>query len=104
MRYAVIDDVQYNQGVYLLVFIKAWEIQERHRENELKNDPALTGMMVWHIMMHDVERTLKQQLTQLTKHGNKIDALYSRIGDYHNEDMALHKKVKEIVDNVNFPK
>ena len=46
LRYAVIDDVQYNQGVYLLVFIKAWEIQERHRENELKNDPALTGMMV----------------------------------------------------------
>ena len=55
-------------------------------------------------MMHDVERTLKQQLTQLTKHRDKIDALYFRIGDYHNEDMALHKKVKEIVDNVNFPK
>jgi hypothetical protein len=43
--------------------------------------------MVRRIMMHDVERTLKQQLTQLTAHGDKIDALYTKLGDYHNEDV-----------------
>ena len=90
--------------MYLWVFLKAWEIQERCRDNLFKNDLSITGMMVQLIMMHDGGLTLKQQLTQLTKHRDKIDALYFRIGDYHNEDMALHKKVKEIVDNVNFPK
>ena len=98
------DAGQYNQGMYLWVFIKAWEIQERYRENEFKNDPELTGTMIQHIMMLGGERTLKQQLAQLTKHGDNIKALYSRIGDNHKEYVALKKKVKEIADHVSFPK
>jgi hypothetical protein len=60
--------------------------------------------MVRRIMMNDGEGTLKQQLTQLTTHGDKIDALYTKIGDYHKEEVALQKKVKAIADHVNFPK
>jgi uncharacterized protein YneF (UPF0154 family) len=103
-RSVVMDAGQYNQGMYIWGFLKAWEIQERYRANEFKNDPALTGLMVRRIMMHDGERTLKQQLTQLTTHGYKIDALYTNIGDYHKEDVALQKKVKAIADHVNLPK
>jgi hypothetical protein len=55
-------------------------------------------------MMHDGEPTLKQQLTQLTTHGDKIDDLYTNLGDYHKEDVALQKKVKAIADHVNLPK
>jgi hypothetical protein len=68
-RSAVMDAGQYNQGMFLWSFLKAWEIQEHYRANEFKNDPALTGAMVGCIMMHDGERTLKQQLTQLITHG-----------------------------------
>jgi hypothetical protein len=55
-------------------------------------------------MMNDGERTLKQQLTQLTTHRDKTDALYTKLGDYHKEDVALQKKVKAIADHVNLPK
>jgi hypothetical protein len=103
-RSVVMDAGQYNQGMYLWVFLKAWEVQERYRANEFKNDPALTGLIVRRIMMHDGEGTLKQQLTQLTTHGDKIDALYTKIGDYHKEDVALQKKVKTMADHVNLPK
>jgi spore coat protein CotF len=54
--------------------------------------------------MHDGERTLKQQLTQLTTHGDKIDALYTKLGYYHKEDVALQKKVKANADHVNLRK
>jgi hypothetical protein len=103
-RSVVMDAVQYNQCMHLWGFIKAWERQERYRANEFKNYPALTGLMVRRIMMHDGERTLKQQLTQLTTHGDKIDDLYTKIGDYHKEDLALQKKVKALAGHVNLPK
>ena len=95
---------QYNQGMYLWVFLKAWEIQERCRDNLFKNDLSITGMMVQLIMMHDGGLTLKQQLTQLTKYGDNIDDLYSEIGEYHKEYVAFQKKVKVITDHVNFTK
>ena len=44
--------------------------------------------MVRHIMMHDEERT-QNKLSQLTTHGDTIDALYTNISDYHKEDVAL---------------
>jgi hypothetical protein len=37
-------------------------------------------------------------------HGDKIDVLYTNLGDYHKEDVALQKKVKAIADHVNLPK
>ena len=58
--------------------------------------------MVLRIMMHDGERTLKQQLAQLTKHRDKIDALYSNIGDYHKGDVKLQKRIKAIAYHVIF--
>ena len=103
-RSFVIDDGQYNQGVYLWGFLKLWGIQERYIENEFKNDLVLTGLMVRRIMMNDGERTIKQQLAQLTNHGDKIDASYSKIGSYQKEDVVLQNKEKEISYHVNFPK
>ena len=47
------DAGQYNQGIYIWVFLKAWEIQERYRVNEFKNDPKLTSLIVLHNMIHD---------------------------------------------------
>jgi hypothetical protein len=39
----VTDAGQYNEGIFLLWgMLRAWEIQERYRENIFKNDPALT--------------------------------------------------------------
>ena len=82
------DAGQYNQGMYLWGLLKAWKILECYRANEFNNDPALTGLMVRRIMMHDEERTQKK-LSQLTTHGDTIDALYTNISDYHKEDVAL---------------
>ena len=82
------DAGQYNQGMYLWGLLKTWKILECYRANEFNNDPALTGLMVRHIMMHDEERT-QNKLSQLTTHGDTIDALYTNISDYHKEDVAL---------------
>jgi hypothetical protein len=69
------DAGQYSQGMYLWRFLEVWEIQERYRSNRFKIDPALTGFMVRRIMIHDGERTFKQQLTHLTTSGDNINAL-----------------------------
>ena len=90
--------------MYLWGFLKAWELQECNRENESKNDMAFTDLMVQRIMIHDGERTLKQKLSQLTKNGDKINALYSKIDEYHKEYVALQKKVKSIADHVDLLK
>ena len=34
-------------------------------------------------MMYDEELALKQQLAQLTAHGDKIFALHTKVSDYH---------------------
>jgi hypothetical protein len=45
VRSEVTDVGQYNEGIFLWGMLRAWEIQERYRENQFKNHPDLTGLM-----------------------------------------------------------
>ena len=98
------DSGQYNQVIYLWVFLKVLEIQERHRENKFNNDPKIIGLMVQHIMMHDREHTLEQQPYQFTTHIDKIDTLCINIGEYHKEYVEFQERLKTTEEHVSFTK
>jgi uncharacterized protein YneF (UPF0154 family) len=48
--------------MFMWGFLKAWEIQERYRKNQFKDDPALTGRMVRRMMVGDGENSLKEKV------------------------------------------
>ena len=61
------DSGQHVTGMFLWGFIKDWEIQEPYRRNKFKDDPALTGRLVRHMLVHDGEQYFKSQLVQIDK-------------------------------------
>jgi uncharacterized protein YneF (UPF0154 family) len=68
VRSEVTDAGQYNEGMFLWGMLQAWEIQERYQENQFKNYPALTGLMVRRMMAHSGEKSVKMQLTLMETH------------------------------------
>jgi uncharacterized protein YneF (UPF0154 family) len=79
----VIDAGQHNPGMFMWGFLKAWEIQERYRNNQFKDDPDLTGRLVRRMMVRDGESSLKEKLKLLDSHESKLDSLTARINEYH---------------------
>lgn len=78
--------------------VRAWEIQERYRENQFKNDPALTGLMVRRMMVHSGEKSVKTQLALVETHDESIESLAIKLKEYHKEQVAINKKVKALAD------
>jgi hypothetical protein len=85
--------------MFLLGFIKAWEIQERYRRNNFKDDPALTVRSVHRMLVHDGEQSLKEQLAMLTKHDDVLVNLQAKMTEQHKEAIAYQKKVKSLLDD-----
>jgi uncharacterized protein YneF (UPF0154 family) len=98
VRSEVTDAGQYNEGMFLWGMLRAWEIQERYRENQFKNDPALTGLMVRRMMVHSGEKSVKTQLALVETHDESIESLGIKLKEYHKEQVAINKKVKALVD------
>jgi uncharacterized protein YneF (UPF0154 family) len=84
--------------MFLCGMLHAWEIQERYRENQFKNYPALTGLMVRRMMVHSVEKSVKTQLALVETHDELIESLGIKLKEYHKEQVAINKKVKALVD------
>jgi uncharacterized protein YneF (UPF0154 family) len=79
--------------MFLWLFLKAWEIQERYRKNQFKDDPALTGRLVRRMMVRDGESSLKEKLKLLDSHKCKLESLTTRINEYHKEEIAFGKRL-----------
>jgi uncharacterized protein YneF (UPF0154 family) len=103
VRSEVIDAGQHNSGMFLWGFLKAWEIQERCRKNQFKDDPALTDRLVQRMMVRDGESSLKEKIKLLDSHESKLDSLTTRINEYHKEAIAFGKKVKAAAANDTLP-
>jgi uncharacterized protein YneF (UPF0154 family) len=98
VRSEVTDAGQYNKGMFLWGMLRAWEIQERYQENQFKNDPALTVLMVRRMMVHSGEKSVKTQLALVETHDESIESLGIKLKEYHKEQVAINKKVKALVD------
>jgi uncharacterized protein YneF (UPF0154 family) len=98
VRSEVTDAGQYNEGMFLSVMLRAWDIQERYRENQLKKDPALTGLMVRRMMVHSGEKSIKMQLALVETHDESIESLGIKLKEYHKEQASINNKVKALVD------
>jgi hypothetical protein len=53
--------------------IKAWKIQERYMANHFKNDPALNGIMIWCVLLHGGDTTVKEKLAKFDEICRKVD-------------------------------
>jgi uncharacterized protein YneF (UPF0154 family) len=95
----VTDAGKYNEGMFLRAMLRAWEIQERYRENQFKNDPALTGLMARRMMVHSGEKSVKTQLSLGETHDISIESLGIKLKEYHNEQVSINKKAKALVDD-----
>jgi uncharacterized protein YneF (UPF0154 family) len=84
--------------MFLWGMLRAWEIQERYRENKFKNDPALTGLVVRRMMVHSGEKSVKMQLALVDTDDESIESLGIKLKEYHKEQVAINKKVKALVD------
>ena len=73
----VMDAGQHVPGMFLSGFIKAREIQERYLRNEFKYGPALTGILLRGMLVHDGGKHFKAQLEKL-KNTKNILFLYSQ--------------------------
>jgi uncharacterized protein YneF (UPF0154 family) len=98
VRSEVTDAGKYNEGMFLWGMIRAWEIPERYREMQFKNDPALTGLMARIMMVHSGEKSVKKQLALVETHDESIESLGIKLKEYHKEKVAINKKVKALVD------
>jgi uncharacterized protein YneF (UPF0154 family) len=61
--------------MFILGMLRAWEIQERYRENQFKNDPDLTGLRMRRMMVHSGEKSVKTQLALVETHDESIESL-----------------------------
>jgi uncharacterized protein YneF (UPF0154 family) len=98
VRSAVTDAGKYNQGMFLWGMLRACDIQEHYRENQFKNDPALTGLMVRRMMVHSGEKSVNTQLALVETHDESIESLGIKLKEYNNEQVAINKKVKDLVE------
>jgi hypothetical protein len=98
IRSEVTDSVQYNKDMFLWGMLRAWEIQERYRENQFKNDPTLTGLMVRRMVVHSGDTSVKTQLALVETHDESIESLGIKLKEYHNEQVSINKKVNALVD------
>ena len=64
-----------HKGYYLWGLLKAYEIQDRLVQNNFKNDSALTGALVRHIIMHNGDQALASKLALLLTMKADIDGL-----------------------------
>ena len=64
-------------GMFIWGFIKAWEIQDRYLQNQLKYDPYLTRRLVRRMLVHDGEHLSRHSL-QKSANTNNILFLYRR--------------------------
>jgi uncharacterized protein YneF (UPF0154 family) len=103
VRSEVIDAGQHNPGMFMWGFLKAWEIQERYRKNQFKDDPALTGQLVRRMVVRDGESSLKEKLKLLDSHESKLESLTARINKYHKESIVFGKKVNAGAPNDTSP-
>jgi uncharacterized protein YneF (UPF0154 family) len=94
----VTDAGQYNEGMFLWGMLRAWDIQERYQENQFKNNPALTGLLVRRMVVHSGEKSVKTQLALVETHDESIESLGIKLKEYHKEQVAINKKVKALVD------
>jgi uncharacterized protein YneF (UPF0154 family) len=93
VRSEVTDAEQYNKGMFLWGMLRAWEIQERYRENQFNNDPALTGLMVRRMMVHSGKKSVKTQLALVETRDESIESLGIKLKEYHKEQVAINKKI-----------
>jgi hypothetical protein len=95
-RALVLDAGHHEPRLYLWGCLKVWQIQERNRNNQFKDDPALTGLLVRRLMIHDGEQTLKEQLSTVTVHESRIDDMQKKMAEHHKEFVALQKPVVKV--------
>ena len=91
---------QHVHGMFLWVFIKAWEIQERYWRNKFKDDPLLIGRLVIHMLVHDGEQTFKTQLEKIGDNKECIIALQAKVNGNHKETIGNWKKLKYILEGM----
>ena len=86
--------------IFIWGFIKAWEIKECHRQNQLKDDPALTRRLVRHMLVHDGEQYFKAQLEQIDKYEEHIIYLQAKVTENHQEMIARQNQLKPILEGM----
>ena len=70
-------------GIFIWGFIKAWEIKERHRQNQFKDDPALTRRLVRRMLVRDWKQSFKAQLEQIDTYEEHIVYLQAKVTENH---------------------
>jgi uncharacterized protein YneF (UPF0154 family) len=76
------------RGNYVWGMIMAWKVQQRYMENNFKDDPALTGVLVRRILMQGQDSSVKKKLA-------KIDALESKLDEHKRKVTSDLAKLKE---------
>ena len=87
------DAVQHVPGIFPWGFIKAREIQERYNQTQFKYDPAITGRLVRHMLVHYGEKSFKAQLAQMDKHEERIISLHAKVTENHKEIISHQTKL-----------
>jgi hypothetical protein len=99
-RAEVMDTGQPDPGMFLWGFIKAWEIQEQYRQNQFKDYPALTGRLIFRMLVHDGQKAFKSKLALLNTHDTALTVLQARVTENHKEVVVYQKKLKSYLEEI----
>ena len=92
-RAPIKDAAYFREGLYVWGMVKAWEIQQRFLANSIKDDPALTGILVRHIVIHGGDNPVKDEVA-------KIAPLEKKLADHHRSFEQSLKAIKTSVTSL----
>jgi len=72
-RVGVVDAARISEGLCLWGMLKAHRTQERHLSDRFKDDPALTGIFVRRVLLHDQDHTLKTKILAIEAKQGTVD-------------------------------
>ena len=87
-------------GMFLWVYVKYCESQERFLRNQFKDDPALTVRLVMRMFLHYGEQTVKAQLAIIDNHKELIINIDAKVTEYHKYIIAHQNKLKPLIEDM----
>ena len=99
---SVFADAGQNEPAYLLWgMLRAWQVQQRYKQKNFKDDPALNGVFVRRLLFKPaVDKVAGEKLAAMEQAVRKIPGLESKIVSVEGKHKVLDEKVRSLPADV----
>jgi septal ring factor EnvC (AmiA/AmiB activator) len=63
-----------DRGNYIWGMLMSWKIQQRYLNNRFRDDPAITAVLVQHMLFQDQDEIVKKQLAKIDATAAQLEA------------------------------